>query len=148
MWQSLLFERTSLDWGQSGVMTKLQENRIRAFGASILPMQNLRFIVITKNSGRWFNKILDRYHALGISPFVMLDRSSDDNTEELLIDRKMEHVKVFSEFPRVESLISLIRDHVHTKWVVRLDDDELPSCDLCEWIEARLDGLDMDVVGF
>jgi hypothetical protein len=133
---------------KSAVMTKNPENRVGTLGAAVRPIEKLRFVVITRNSARWFGTILDRYQALSISPFVMLDRTSDDNTEELLAGRNIEYAKVSAEFPRVESLISGICGHVHSEWVVRLDDDELPSCGLCEWVEARLDGLDRIVVGF
>jgi len=112
------------------------------------PTRQLRFVVITKNSGRWFEVILDTYDKMRIRPFVLLDHSSDDDTEELLKRRNTEYAKVRAEFPRVESLIRHISRHVHSEWVVRLDDDELPSCGLCAWIEARLDGLNKDVVGF
>ncbi len=129
-------------------MTKNRENRISPFGPSNCPAQQARFVVITKNSARWFSIILDRYQALGISPFVILDRLSDDDTERLLINRNLEYVKVFSELPRVESFIRFIPNYVHSEWVVRLDDDELPSHALCEWVKARLRGLNKDVIGF
>jgi hypothetical protein len=113
------------------------------------PDQKLRFVVVTKNSARWFGVILDRYRALGVAPFVMFDQSSDDDTEKLLISKNVEYAKVSSEMPRVESLVRLIPNYVKSEWVIRLDDDELPSSGLCEWVETtRLGILDRDVVGF
>jgi hypothetical protein len=106
-----------------------------------------RFVVVTKNSARWFGKILDRYEVLGVCPFVMLDQSSDDDTEQLLKGRNIEYANVFAALPRVEALIKLIPDHVRSEWVVRLDDDELPSRGLCDWLAARLPALKKDVVG-
>lgn len=109
----------------------------------------LRFVVATKNSARWFGNILDRYSMLGVSPFVMLDQASEDGTEALLKERNIEYVKVFAELPRVESLVKLIPDFVQADWVFRLDDDELPSRGLFRWVQARLlYGLGKDVVGF
>lgn len=129
-------------------MTNDRVDRIESLAPSFRSIQHLRFVVVTKNSARWFGVILERYHALNIRPFVVLDASSDDGTEDLLRRENIEFVKELSEFPRVESLIRCIPGHVNSKWVVRLDDDELPSRGLCQWIEARADGLGRDVIGF
>jgi hypothetical protein len=107
-----------------------------------------RFVVITKNSARWFGVILDAYKDLGIHPFVLLDRSSGDGTEQLLIDRSIEHVTVTPEEPRVESMIRHIPQHVRSEWVFRLDDDELPSRGVLQWMAAHLARVGKDVVGF
>jgi hypothetical protein len=117
--------------------------------ASRWPSQQLRVVVVTKNSARWFGNILDWYRAQDISPFVILDRSSDDLTEELLLRKGVEYVKGSSEFPRVESMIALIPDYVPSRWVLRLDDDEIPSSGLCSWIDSRLTWLDkFSAIGF
>jgi hypothetical protein len=108
----------------------------------------IRFVVITKNSARWFDISLNAYAAAGVRPFVMLDASSDDGTEALLQRRNVEYVKEYAEFPRVEALIGLISKHVDSRWVVRLDDDELPCHGLYSWIASRLDRLSFDAVGF
>lgn len=129
-------------------MTKHSERPTGSLGPSVRSIQQLRFVVVTKNSARWLDIILDRYQALNISPFVLFDRSSDDGTEELLRRRNIEYVKEFSELPRVESLIRFIPNYVHSKWVIRLDDDELPSRGLCEWVEARAESLGKNVIGF
>lgn len=109
---------------------------------------DLRFVVITKNSARWLNVILDAYEALAIRPFIMVDDSSSDDTEGLLKRRNIEHAKVRADAPRVESIVQLIPNHVHSKWVIRLDDDELPSRGLRDWVGASLEALGRDVVGF
>jgi hypothetical protein len=108
----------------------------------------VRFVVITKNSARWFGVILDAYEKAGALPFVMLDDSSDDGTEELLRRRNIEYVRERAEFPRVEALIKRICDHVDSKWIVRLDDDELPSRGFREWMANRAGHLSCKVVGF
>jgi hypothetical protein len=109
---------------------------------------DLRFVVVTKNSARWFGIILDGYQAAGISPFVILDEESSDGTEKLLSERGIEYAREHAEFPRVEALIERIPALVRSRWVVRLDDDELPCRALCDWITARLGSLTCNVVGF
>ena len=75
---------------------------------------------------RWFGVILDAYAAAGVLPFVMLDASSDDGTEALLQRKNIEYVKEYAEFPRVEALVGHLAKYTDSRWVVRLDDDELP----------------------
>jgi hypothetical protein len=108
----------------------------------------VRFVVITKNSARWFGVILDAYAAAGVRPFVMLDASSDDGTEALLQCRNIEYVKECAEFPRVEALVGHLPKYVDSRWVVRLDDDELPCHGLYSWIASRLKRLSFDAIGF
>jgi hypothetical protein len=109
---------------------------------------DLRYVVITRNSARWFGIILDAYESLSIRPFVLLDDSSTDGTEALLTQRGIDHAAVHAELPRVESMVRLIPDHVPSKWVIRLDDDELPSRAMRNFAATRLDGLGRDVIGF
>jgi len=104
---------------------------------SIHPAQRCRFVVLTKNSGRWLDVILDAYEALGIFPFVLLDASSSDGTEQLLRRRTAAFAKELPEFPRAEALIASIARHVQSEWVVRLDDDELPSRGMQQWVEEQ-----------
>jgi glycosyltransferase involved in cell wall biosynthesis len=108
----------------------------------------LRFVVVTKNSARWFGIILDGYRAAGIKPFVILDDASTDGTEKLLVERGIAYAREYAELPRVEALIRRIPARVDSRWIVRLDDDELPSRGLCDWIAARLGDLTCSVVGF
>ena len=108
----------------------------------------LRYIVVTKDSARWFGVVLDGYAALGVSPFVILDASSGPDTEALLLHRRIEYAKESAEFPLGEALLPAIPRHLDCEWVLRLDDDELPSRGLCALVEARLPGLTNDVVGF
>ena len=111
-------------------------------------VQDLRYVVITRDSARWFGIVLDGYEALGIRPFVLLDHASSDGTEYLLRARNVDFATVRADAPRVEAMVRLIPEHVRSRWVVRLDDDELPSRGMRDFIATRLDGLGRDVVGF
>ncbi len=109
---------------------------------------HIRVVIVTRNSARWLGIILDQYRAMDLAPFVMLDSSSEDGTAELLRRRGVEHATVRAEGPRVETMIRLIPAHVEAEWVLRLDDDELPSRELRRFVAARLRWLQHDVVGF
>lgn len=115
---------------------------------SIRPAHPWRLVVLTKDSARWFGAILDAYQALGVSPFVILDSASSDETEDLLRRKRIDFAKETSEFPRAEALVGTIGRHIRSEWVVRLDDDELPTRALCDWVEAHSHERGWRVVGF
>jgi hypothetical protein len=108
----------------------------------------VKFVVITKNSARWFGVILDHYRSLGIEPLVILDDTSEDQTEMLLRDRRAAYVKAHSDAPRVEALVRSIPLFVQSDWVIRLDDDELPAKWLCKWAAMHAYRGDVTVFGF
>ncbi|MFT4115541.1 hypothetical protein [Bradyrhizobium sp.] len=112
------------------------------------PAADVRFVIITKNGAGWLNPILDGYRRLHIEPFVILDESSSDGTEDILKRRSIGYAKARAEHPRVEALIKFVPELVPSKWVVRLDDDELPNRSLCEWVLAGAQTLPYKAVGF
>jgi hypothetical protein len=107
----------------------------------------VRLVIITKNSAPWIGEILDAYARFGISPRVLLDGFSTDTTEDVLSRRRADYDKIWPELPRVEAAIRLIGDHVDNRWVLRVDDDELPSRALLSWIDRNLEDFNSDVVG-
>jgi hypothetical protein len=118
-------------------------------GAILVPHENiLKFVVITKNSARWFGVILDHYRLLGIEPLIILDDTSEDQTEMVLRDKGVSYVKAHSEAPRVEALVQSIPVLVQSDWVIRLDDDELPTEWLCKWANMLAYRAGMAVFGF
>jgi hypothetical protein len=112
-----------------------------------LPSDAIRLVIITRDSAPWIGEILDAYARFGVSPKVLLDASSTDKTEEVLHRRRADYAKIWPEFPRVEAAVRLVGDHVKTRWVFRVDDDELPSRALLQWIARNLEGINSEVVG-
>lgn len=108
---------------------------------------DVRYVIITRHSARWLDLVLDWYAMLDIRPFVLLDSTSVDGTEAVLRRRNIAFARADAAFPRVESLVRLIPDHVDAEWIARLDDDELPSRALVDWIALRLANLGRDVIG-
>jgi len=107
----------------------------------------VRLVIITKNSAAWIGEILDAYTRYGVSPKVLLDAFSTDETEEVLNQRCADYAKIWPELPRVEAAVKVIGDHVENPWVFRVDDDELPSRALLHWIDRNLEDLNCAVVG-
>jgi len=108
----------------------------------------IKFVVITKNSARWFGVILDHYRLLGVEPFIILDDTSQDQTELLLRQKGVDYAKARADTPRVEALVKSIPLLVRSDWVIRLDDDELPAGWLCAWAALQARRTDVIVVGF
>jgi glycosyltransferase involved in cell wall biosynthesis len=112
------------------------------------PETTIKFVVITKNSARWFGVMLDHYRSLGVEPLVILDDASQDGTEMLLRQKGAEYVKAHADVPRVEALVRSIPLFVQSDWVVRLDDDELPAGWLCAWAAMQARRAKVTVFGF
>jgi hypothetical protein len=108
----------------------------------------IKFVIITKNSARWFGVILDHYRQLGVEPLIILDDTSHDQTEVLLRQKGVDYVKAHADVPRVEALVKSVPPLVRSDWVIRLDDDELPAGWLCAWAALQARRTDAIVVGF
>jgi len=103
-------------------------------------------IVPTRESARWIGSMLDAYRTLGIEPLFLYDARSTDNTFALLRAMKADCISLEPEFDRVESMLSAVRDVVDQEWVVRFDDDELPSAALIEWLDTSLRHIKEDAI--
>jgi hypothetical protein len=107
----------------------------------------IKVVIVTRNSARWLGAVIDSYRNVGIEPFFLLDGFSEDATERLLEQKSATYTKIFPEFARVEAAIRLIPEHVRSRWVIRIDDDEFPSRTLLNWIEDHLADIGCNVVG-
>jgi|APFre7841882724_1041349.scaffolds.fasta_scaffold48669_2 hypothetical protein len=120
---------------------------LRQCARPALATEVVRLVIVTKNSSAWIGEMLDAYAQLGISPKVLLDAFSTDETEKVLSRRRADYDKIWPEHPRVEAAVRLIGDYVESPWIFRVDDDELPSRALLHWIGHNLENVDCDVVG-
>jgi hypothetical protein len=128
-------------------MLRRQNQRCRANSASgTLPTQ-LKIVVATKNSAAWIGSLLEEYQRLGIQPLILLDGYSDDDTEQILLDKAADYKKVYPEFPRVEAVIREIPEFVNAEWALRLDDDEFPSAQLIRWLQCELANATTPILG-
>jgi hypothetical protein len=95
-------------------------------------------IVPVCNAQNWLPFILDAYQRLKLDPLFIVDQRSQDASLDLLIScgaRRM--VAPSGEQPTVESLLFPILHILQSKYILRLDDDELPSQALLSWITAH-----------
>ena len=104
----------------------------RSFGSEVT------LVVPTVNSETWLEHVADFYAELGIPVLFAVDARNSDGTRGLLADRGAQFIEVSGEQPRIESLIPDILAKVPTKWVLRIDDDELPTPGLLNFVDQAV----------
>ena len=97
-------------------------------------------VVPTYNSASWIAELVQAYRDIDVDPLFAVDSRTTDDTVAVLAGLEARFVTVASSVPRVEALMPAIVASASTRWILRLDDDELPSGELLRW----LNGLDLD----
>ena len=99
-------------------------------------------MIPTVNSARWLGHVIDYYRNIDLKVIFAVDTRTSDGTTSLLSAKGSKFVMVRGQHPRVESLIGEIVAKVDAEWILRIDDDELPSPGMLRWadkvIGARL----------
>jgi hypothetical protein len=114
----------------------------RHFGSKIT------LVVPTIDSAAWIQSVVEFYDEIGIRPLYVVDSRTRDATREILAEAKQDWIKVAAAAPRVEAMLPGILGRVHTAWVLRLDDDELPSPELLRCCDEAVDRCEAPVWGF
>ncbi|MEA1835207.1 hypothetical protein U8607_24275 [Methylobacterium durans] len=84
----------------------------------------------TFNSSRWIRFILEYYRSEYVEPVFFVDARTTDDTVEQLRALSARVVTIQAKAPIVEAMIGQMREHVVTPWILRVDDDEVPSREL------------------
>ena len=98
----------------------------------------LELIVPVCNAEGWISEIYAAYRNAGISPLFIVETRSNDRSLDILTERNARVFTATGEHPYVESLLCDLLPYFESEWVLRLDDDELPSTDLLRWIAETL----------
>jgi hypothetical protein len=109
---------------------------------------NYQVIVPTRDSARWIAAIVEAYQRLGIQPLYLYDTRSSDDTLAVLEAEGAAVISVTPTFDRVESLLYSARNAMDTEWIIRFDDDELPSRALLNWFHRSLVRVEEPSVAF
>lgn len=83
--------------------------------------------VPTINSSAWIKDLAEYYFSHGCNPVFLVDSRTSDNTIDKLVECGGRVVRLRIGPPYVEGMISRIKEFVSTPWVLRVDDDEVPS---------------------
>jgi hypothetical protein len=92
-------------------------------------------IIITKDSHKTIDLIIMFWRHLGIDPLILVDTESDPQMYKALNEISARHVTVSKSAPGLpDSMTRAVRMHCKAKWILRLDDDELPNREMVSWI--------------
>ena len=111
--------------------------------------EDVTVVIPTINSGRYIDIVLSYYRDRGIQTTVFVDDGSEDDT--LTVAGRYAAQAISLPNPHsflVEGLVELISRTCRTPWLLRVDDDELPSEEMLKWVEQAIHRDDGAVYGF
>lgn len=110
--------------------------------------QRLRIIIPTMNAENYIDIILDFYEEIGLPVTVFVDSKSEDTTKTKVEARGVETLVLNNPSTIVEGMIQELSIRSGTEWVLRMDDDELPSKAMLTHIQKVLSNKTINSVGF
>jgi len=123
----------------------VQAGRIGIFALA----RNLTIAIPSINSNRYIDIILEYYRDHGIPVTVFVDDRSDDDT--FATAQKLAAGSISLSNPETfiaEYLIEHMSQVCRTKWMLRIDDDELPSLAMMKFVQEAITNEAIDVYGF
>ena len=105
-------------------------------------------VIPTVNSARWLGHVIDYYRNIDLKVIFAVDTRTSDGTTSLLSAKGSKFVMVRGQHPRVESLIGEIVAKVDAEWILRIDDDELPSPGMLRWADKVIGAATPTTWGF
>ena len=105
-------------------------------------------VVPVCNAERWISRVCDGYDALRLRPLFIVEARSTDKSLAILLARNARVFTAQGKKPYVESLLSGIIPYLSSRWVLRLDDDELPSSAMLRWIAGNVEDIGEQAVAF
>jgi len=83
-------------------------------------------VIPTRDSAGWIGVLLDHYGARGITPTLLVDTRTRDNTKDVA-RRHGARIVDMAGFAFTEGVVAMTRDIVETPWALFIHDDEMPS---------------------
>jgi glycosyltransferase involved in cell wall biosynthesis len=114
----------------------------------VQPANELSVVLPTINSAGYIDIILKHYRALNIPAIVFVDNKTSDKTRAIVEQFAERVILISNPSTRVGGMIERMSTICRTSWVLRIDDDELPSRNMMDFIYCALSGTDYDVIGF
>ncbi len=95
-----------------------------------------RIVIPTRDGGNWLAPFARAYQRLGVHPLYLLVSRTTDNSREILRQYRCEMVEVTPIYDRGEDVLwrGIAAAGIDAEWLLRIDDDEMPSCALIAWI--------------
>lgn len=94
-----------------------------------------RLFIPTRDSARWIGMILDFHMSLGLTPLVVVDARTKDNTRDIIASKGLSYLEFEprGDFPEA-GMLEYAAQHANADWLLRLDDDELPTKKLIDFV--------------
>lgn len=149
---------TDLDPGRSvGGRVRLQKSplwlllrrrKIRKFWERLASDGIIKIVIPTINSASYIDIILSYYRAIGLPVTVFVDNKTTDETAKVAARYTQEVILFDNPASRVGEMIEGMSNHCKTRWILRIDDDELPSWRMIELVRQIVSSRESHIVGF
>lgn len=110
--------------------------------------KQLAIVVPTLNAEAFLDITLSYYRQLGIPVTVVVDGKSTDRTEQIARQLADTVVVLDNEHKVVEGMIQTLSTQTGAAWVLRLDDDELPTKAMLAYVARIIQDPNIHAAGF
>ncbi|MCW2284825.1 glycosyltransferase involved in cell wall biosynthesis [Rhodoblastus acidophilus] len=110
--------------------------------------EGVSIVIPTMNSQSYISIIADYYEGLGLNPYWFVDQKSADRTFDVLAARSQRVVAMHNDTAIIEAMVEKMSRAAPTDWVLRIDDDELPTAQLFAFARAVMQDGRFDALGF
>jgi hypothetical protein len=95
---------------------------------------NCRLIIPTRDSAGWIGIIIDFHLSHGLKPLIVIDARTIDSTREIVVSKGLDYLEFTprGDYPEA-GMLEFAAQNAKSDWLLRLDDDELPSRSLIEF---------------
>jgi hypothetical protein len=108
----------------------------------------IKVIIPTINSAHYIDLVLSYYRDINLPVTVFVDSKTTDETASIAARYAVEVVPFVNSAPRVGEMIEGMSRHCRSRWVLRIDDDELPSIRMLDYVRKIIARDRYTVVGF
>lgn len=112
-------------------------------------VDDLTILIPTWNAGDYIDVFLSYYmDVLKVPVTVVVDSKTNDNTRSIADRWASDIWTVHNPAPRVGEIIETFSRAARTPWILRIDDDELPSPALIDFVRRAIVNEDYDAYSF
>ena len=146
-------DRGASDWGDCNP-TRIPAARIMSSSSASpanAPAGRTNWVtpfIITRDSAGWIAPLLRIYRAAGLNPLVVVDDRSTDGTADVLARENFRFRMGHCTVDRAEPMVAEVLRAHPAGWLLRMDDDELPSRAMFDYLRGSEPGPETKVVGF
>ncbi len=98
--------------------------------------QDFRIVIATRDSAKWLGSLLPWYRRLDYSPLFIVDARTQDETRDIIRQFGFDYKEFLprGDYPEA-GMLEFGAEQSDADWILRLDDDELPSESLLNWVQ-------------